>query len=411
MATLGRALIRRQHRVTAFQIPASSNAVKAQGLEFWPLGDGQTDVGQIAEAVEKLGTLTGLKALRFSIQCGASLARAVCDYAPDALQQAGVDLLIVDQNEPAGGSVAEFLRLPFVNVVSLPLNREPKVPPPFVPWTYSGSVKDTFLNGLAYKVFDKLVAPVNNVLNEYRLRWALTPIRYPDDTFSRLAQISQLTEDFDFPRESKPSCLHYLGPFVDRGRPSIPFPYERLNGKPLLYASFGTLQNRTENGFETIASACADLDAQLVLSLGGGSTTNALNLPPDAIMLPYVPQLEILARATVCVSHGGLNTVMEALSYGVPIVAIPVTNDQPAVAARLQASGAGEAIPYSRLTADRLRTAVQRLLKVPDYRFKAEHFKDSIQRAGGVERACDLVEGHLPASSKTGQNGVSGKTE
>lgn len=355
---------------------------------------GKTDTRAIADAVARFGTLTGLRAARFTVQCGASLAKAVCEFAPAAIQNAGVDLLIVDQNEPAGASVAQHLKLPFINVVSVPLNREPKVPPPFVPWGYDGTIRTTLLNGAAYAMFDRLIAPVNRVLNEYRRAWGLPRVRYPDDTFSDLAQLSQLTQDFDFPRELKPAALQYLGPFRDNSRPPVPFPYERRNGKPLVYASFGTVLNRRKETFQLIAEACAGLDVQLVIS-AGGRPLDAAPFAGHPPVVTYAPQLELLERASACITHGGLNTVMESLNCGVPMVAIPVTNDQPAVSARMRRVGAGEVISLGRLTTSRLRAAVQRVLVIPEYQRRAQQLKNSIAEAGGVERAADIVEGEL----------------
>lgn len=48
------------------------------------------------------------------------------------------------------------------------------------------------------------------------------------------------------------------------------------------------------------------------------------------------PQLEVLERSTACIMHAGLNSTPESLTLGVPLVAIPITNDQPAVAARVE---------------------------------------------------------------------------
>jgi zeaxanthin glucosyltransferase len=134
VATLGRALARRGHRTTAFQIPEARSAIEAQQLEFQPLGDGWPNTAAIAEAVARLGTLTGLSAVKFSVRCAASLANSICHYGPATIQRSGVELLVVDQNEPAGATVAQHLMIPFGNVLSgLPLNREAKIPPPFVP--------------------------------------------------------------------------------------------------------------------------------------------------------------------------------------------------------------------------------------------------------------------------------------
>jgi zeaxanthin glucosyltransferase len=304
-----------------------------------------------------------------------------------------VDLLVIDQNEPAGATVAVQLKLPFINVLSgLPLNREPGVPPPFVPWGYKPGVTTALLNTAAYCAFDRLVAPVNRVLNEYRRSWELPPISRPDDTFSHLAQLSQLTEDFDFPRRLKPAALHYLGPFRDSSRAPVPFPYERLNGKPLVYASFGTVQNRRQEVFQLMAAACAELDVQLILSTGRGCAIDSTRLAGRPVVVDYAPQLEVLKKASACITHGGLNTVIDSLSCGVPMVVLPVTNDHPAIAARVRRAGAGEVIFPFLLSANRLRAAVGRVLHRPDYRHRAGQLKASIERAGGVERAADFVE-------------------
>lgn len=343
--------------------------------------------------------------MRFTVRCGAALAKAICEYAPSAIQKAGVELLVVDQNEPAGGSVAEHLGLPFVNVLGgLPLNREAKVPPPFVPWSYDGLMRTTLLNAVAYKIFDRLISPVNRVLNEYRRQWRLSDIRRPDDTFSTLAQLSQLTEDFDFPRVAKPAVLHYLGPFRDQNRPCVPFPFDRLTGKPLVYASFGTVQNRREEGFRVIAAACADLDVQLIISTGRGCVLNPAHLAGNPIVVEFAPQLDLMERAAVCITHGGMNTVMESLSCGVPMVTVPITNDQPATAARVQRSGAGEVILPRHLTPGRLRGALQRVLGLPAYRRRAHELQISIERAGGVDRAVEIVEAAMGANKAAGSS-------
>jgi zeaxanthin glucosyltransferase len=393
VGTLARALARRGHRTTAFQIPEARRAIEAQQLEFQPLGEGAPDSRAIAEAVAKLGTLTGLSGVKFSIRCAASLANIICEYGPATIQNSGVQLLIVDQNEPAGASVAQHLKLPFLNVLSsLPLNREPKIPPPFVPWGYTGQIITTMFNTAAYAMFDRLIRPINRVLNEHRRLWGLPLVRRPDDTFSELAQLSQLTEGLDFPRVSKPAALHYLGPFRDDGGLPVPFPYERLNARPLVYASFGTLQNGKEESFQMVAAACADLDVQLVISTGRGCALEPTQLPGQPIVVDYAPQRDLLKRAAVCITHGGMNTVMDSLSCGVPMVALPVTNDQPAIAARVRYAGAGEVLFPRRLTTTGLKAAVRRVLEVPEYRGRARQLEMSIERAGGVARAADIVE-------------------
>ena len=110
----------------------------------------------------------------------------------------------------------------------------------------------------------------------------------------------------------------------------VAFPWDHLDGRPLIYASLGTLQNGSEAIFRTITDACAGLGAQLLISLGGGLDPARLGkLAGDPLVVRVAPQLEILKRAALVITHAGLNTVLESLSEGVPLVAVPLGNDQP----------------------------------------------------------------------------------
>jgi len=77
------------------------------------------------------------------------------------------------------------------------------------------------------------------------------------------------------------------------GRRVIKFPWERLTDKPLIYASMGTRQNDEQHIFHTIAGACKDIDAQLVISTGG-NLTGFGTLAGNPIVIPYAPQPELL---------------------------------------------------------------------------------------------------------------------
>ena len=143
-----------------------------------------------------------------------------------------------------------------------------------------------------------------------------------------------------------------------------------------------------------IAEACAGLDLQLVISLGGGQDPALLgDLPGDPVVVGYAPQLELIRRSALTISHGGLNTALESLARGVPMVVLPVTYDQPGVGARVEWSGVGRSIPVGRLTVDRLRDAVRVVLGDPAYRERAGRLQSSIEAADGLNRAADLIEG------------------
>jgi zeaxanthin glucosyltransferase len=389
LAAVGRALIRRGHRVTFFHVPDMGATARAQGLEFSGIGLPDYPPGALPDSVKKLSELTGTTSLKYAISCACRISNLILRDAPDAMSGARVDAVLVDQNEPAGGTVAEHLRLPFVSVcTSLPLNRETLIPPPFVPWTYSASPVAAIRNKIGYAISDHWIAPINETLNRYRKQWKLSLIHQPDDSFSQTAQIAQMPREFDFPRRRLPATFQYLGPWFDRALPETPFPFEKLDGRPLIYGSIGTLQSANSHYFRMMAEACAELDAQLILT--GAATCD---LPGKPLIVQYAPQIELLSRAAVTITHAGMNTMQQSLYFGVPPVAIPLAHDQPAIAARLARTGAGIVIPPKKLTVNRLREAVRALLQpASEFRTQARLLQEASRAAGGVERAADIAE-------------------
>jgi len=115
-------------------------------------------------------------------------------------------------------------------------------------------------------------------------------------------------------------------------------------------------------------------------------------------VVSYAPQLELLRRSTLAISHAGLNTVLEALSESVPIVAIPVTNDQPGVAARISWLGAGEMLQWDGLDDRRLRMTIEKVWKDPTYRGGARRLQQAIRASGGAPRAAAIVHEALSSA-------------
>jgi MGT family glycosyltransferase len=345
--------------------------------------------------MNKLGQLQGLAALRYTIELLKQLSTVMLRDAPAAMKAMGVDALLVNQGVVEGGTIADYLQLPFVTVCSaVVLNREPTIPPFCTDWQYSPATWARLRNQMGYAVLSRLTRPLRSLIEDYRQEWKLPRYTGPNDAYSPLAQISQAPAEFEFPRQELPPWFHFTGTYhTAASRIPVPFPYEQLNDKPLIYASMGTLQNRLKWVFETIASACEELDAQLVISLGGSAKPESLpNLPGSPLVVEYAPQLELLKKATLMITHAGMNTTMECVQQGVPMVAIPVTNDQPGVAARIAWTGAGQFVPLRQLKVPRLRNAIQQVLSQDSYKQQALRLQAATHRAGGVRRAADIIE-------------------
>jgi zeaxanthin glucosyltransferase len=247
---------------------------------------------------------------------------------------------LVDQAELAGGTVAERLHLPFVTaIVTLPFTRDPSVPFFCYHDVTSRGVVARARNTRGNSRVERLGARNRAQINEARRSWRLPPRRRDEDFYSSLAQITQVPREFDFPERTLPPTFYYAGPFLDpNGRRALDFPWERVDPtRPLVFVSMGTLQNGVERVFRLVAEACADLRVQLVISLGGGLSPAGLGASSGSpLVVDYAPQLELLRKAALTIFHGGLNTALESLAHGVPMVALPVTIDQPGVGARIK---------------------------------------------------------------------------
>lgn len=395
MIPLGSELLRRGNRVTVFNFLDAKATTLASGLEFQPLGEDEFPAGSMAEGFAHMGKLSGLTALRYTIKLVAQASDILLSQAPAILKKAGVEALLVDQVLREGGTIADFLNIPYITICSaLMVNREPNIPLFCTTWQYSPTWKGRLRNQLGYQLLNLLTKPIRETIAESRKEWKLPPYNHPNDAYSKLAQLSQQPAEFEFPRQNLPPHFHFTGPYHNsETRKPVPFPFEQLTDKPLIYASMGTVQNRLLDVFQIIASACEGLDAQLVISLGGGATPESFPpLPGNPIVVGYAPQLQLLQKATLTITHAGMNTTLESLSNGVPMLAIPVANDQPGVAARIAWTGVGEVVPLKELSVPKLRSAIVKVLTQDSYKQRAIEMQGAIGRSGGVKKAVDIIE-------------------
>ena len=292
MMTLGHELRQRGHRVTLVGTLDAQPKVLAAGLEFQAIGEVAFPAGSTAEFFTKLGQLSGLDAFRYTVALFKQITTTLLQEAPTALQKAGVEALLIDQTSFGGSTVAQLLDLPFISVCcALMLNQDPNVPPINTTWSYHPSWWARLRNQAGNELITNIAKPITELIAEYRQQWSLPLFRHPNDAYSQLAQLCQQPAEFEFPRQSLPSYFHFTGPYSNPAsrEPTI-FPFDKLTGQPLIYASLGTVQNQLLGTFQTIAEACQDLDAQLVIALGGGSTPEALPaLPGSPLVVGFAP--------------------------------------------------------------------------------------------------------------------------
>lgn len=397
MVTLAQELESRGHRATFLGFPDMASTLPA-GIRFRSFANAVQPLGSLQPYLGRLSRLGGPLRLRRLILDLASFSDTICRSLPAVFERSDYDLAVIDQADAASSLVATALRLPFVNVANaLPLNIEPAVPPPVLPWPYDPRPRGLRRNRGGYRVARLVERPITKVIRRHAVRLGRPDIRFADEAWSQLAQITQCVRGLDFPRQQLPPNFNYVGPI------RAPDQIVRFDlpddGRPLIFCSLGTLQGSRARLFRAIGEAVEPLDANLLIAHGGLlDEREAERLQRHgALVHAFVPQRAVLARSALAITHCGFNTVMDALSFGVPMVAMPIAFEQPATGARLERAGAGIVIHRGR-SKRRIRDAVQEVLGDSSYRIAAGRLADEISGAGGLTRAAGLIEAVLPGA-------------
>ena len=401
MGPLGKELVDRGHRVTLLGREKVAPLAEQFDLDFHPWD--ADDVPWPSDVFNWLAfRLVGADRLIHDRSWLRWQNEVILRLLPTALQNLKVDGVLFDHVLAAGGTAAQRVGVPFVSVcTALPWIEEPSVPPLFTSWPYADDRWAKRRNRLGYAAWHWYVRPLLKLVNRYRKRWNMPRLSRIDEALSPLAQISQLCREFDFPRRELSDVFHYVGSLTNnrKVKNEPPFPWERLDGRPLIFASLGTVPDRTNLWvFHNILAACAGLDVQLVLALGQwddeeDSLREKLGeTPPNALVVDFAPQLALLDRATLLITHAGVNTVLEAVCHGVPMIALPRGVDQPGMASRIAQTGTGLSASFRHTSSDQIRGLVQRILGEETFRQRAKTLQQAMIAAGGASRAADIAE-------------------
>lgn len=385
-------LMDRGHRVTFFQQTDACRWLTDRRIGFHALGFDSHPTGSLDAVLRRAASSNNPLSLRPVIRDLCRSTAMLCDELPAALALRGVDALLCDQMEAAGGLVAEGLGLPYVSVAcALPVNREPGIPLAVMPFAFGTDERSRNIYQGSQQVYDWLMKPLREVLRAASRRLALPPRDGLHDFLSPYAQISQTIEAFDFPRTELPPNFHAVGP-LRMSTEAKPGDWLIEPGRPFVFASLGTLQGERMGIFERISAACKRLDAQLLVAHCGGLDTGqeqVLQHKGATWVTDFAPQQWVLDKADAVITHGGLNTVMDAIVARTPMLVMPIGFDQPGVASRVSYRGLGLQV-HRRACARRIQQRLQEVLELP-----AEPLHQlalQLINAGGKVRAADIVE-------------------
>jgi UDP:flavonoid glycosyltransferase YjiC (YdhE family) len=177
-----------------------------------------------------------------------------------------------------------------------------------------------------------------------------------------------------------------------------------LPDRPTVLASLGTVFNKTPGVLDAIVAALAEEPVNVIVAIGRDQDPSRFGPLPDHVRLEaYLPQPLVLEHCHAFVTHGGFNSVKEALASGVPMVVVPISADQPYSAERCAAIGVARTVGAEARSPDAIRDAVRQVLADPSYSANARAFQDEMNALPGPEEMVELLESLRPEA--TGKRG------
>ena len=190
----------------------------------------------------------------------------------------------------------------------------------------------------------------------------------------------------DFPEGQ----FHFIGPSVyDRKEEDFP-----ALAKPVIYISIGTILKGRENFFRACLEAFEKEKVTVVLSVGNFDISRLKHIPENFVIRNPVPQITVLKQASLFITHGGMNSVSEAMVSGVPMLVIPFVSDQPVNARQVEKLGFGKVLDYTTITADTLRDAAFAVMEDRRIRENLRKIQNEIANAPGNRGAVKIVEAY-----------------
>ena len=190
----------------------------------------------------------------------------------------------------------------------------------------------------------------------------------------------------DFPEGQ----FHFIGPSVyDRKEEDFP-----ALAKPVIYISIGTILKGRENFFRACLEAFEKEKVTVVLSVGNFDISRLKHIPENFVIRNRVPQIAVLKQASLFITHGGMNSVSEAMVHGVSMVVIPFVSDQPVNARQVEKLGLGKVLDYKVITADTLRDAAFAVMEDRRIRENLRKIQNEIANAPGNRGAVKIVEAY-----------------
>jgi len=183
----------------------------------------------------------------------------------------------------------------------------------------------------------------------------------------------------------------FIGPPIYDRKENLDFPFEKLEGKKVVYISLGTVFNNTDSNLYDVFFKTFGNTDEVVVMAAYNVDLSEFDIPNNFIVKNYVPQSEVLKYTDVAITHAGMNSTSDLLYNNVPFVAIPIGADQPYMAKRAEELGATISLDKDNINPEILRESVEKVLTNPSYLENMRKISDSFKESGGYKKAVEEI--------------------
>lgn len=362
-------LVKRGHEVWYYSYTPFREKIESLGARFIACDDYDTEQKLEPKDAARIG-----KDVAFSTQVLVDTTLALDDMVCKNMQDLKPDCIVADSMAVWGKAVALKLGIPFVSSTTT-----------FAFNQYSARIMKQSIGQLFGMIFS--MPKINK--NIKRLQDKGYPVKSILDIIQNDNQTNTIvytSPEFQPCAETFSDKYTFVGPSIRPATEEITKTKEKL-----IYISMGTVVNDSLEFYKKCIAAFADMQYQVVMSVGDLIHIEDLGDVPENISVKrFVDQIAVLNKADVFLSHCGMNSVSESLYYQVPLVMYPQTSEQAGVAARTEQLGAG--IRLEKVNPASIRAAIEQVMNTPSYRESAAAISESFKRCSGAKGAADKIE-------------------
>lgn len=228
-------------------------------------------------------------------------------------------------------------------------------------------------------------------LNHVRASLALPAVNtFREQIDSASLNLALTMEGFDAPGKSLPRNFHYAGPMVDWGKPD---PAWSDNTRPLVVVSFSTMYLSHQAAvIQRVMDALSALDVRILLTLGAGLEADDLAVPEGVVWRRFVPHSDVLPYADLLVTHGGYGSTVAGVLSGTPMLCLPLTEEEGAVAERVAANGFGRHLAAEEASIGEVRSAACEILNDTAFAGRVAAFAKHLSPPRAKTQAVSLLQ-------------------